>query len=129
MITTFIPIREFFRQTCPCAPISYKFHTTQIVRTHGHHSVIVSNSTNIRLTFEDVWFGNVKHKFRGDPHNISVMHPTKLHTLTHLNFVFVLLPLFPALTRLELFDLIFDSLMDGVIHERMTMFDNHLGLL
>ena len=75
------------------------------------------------------WFGNVKHKFRGDPHHISVMHPTKSHTITHLKFVFVLLPLLSAPTRLELFDQIFDSLMDGIIHERMTMFDNHLGLL
>ncbi len=38
----------------------------------------------IRLTLEDVWFGNEKHKFRGDPHSISVMHPTNSHTISHL---------------------------------------------
>ncbi len=129
LITTLIPIREFFRHPCPCAPILYKFHiTNQIVRTHGHHPVIVSNSANIRLTLENVWFGNVKHKLWGNPHNISVMHPTKLHTITHLKFVFVRLPLRPAPTRPELFDQIIDSLMDGVIHEHMTMFDDHLSL-
>ena len=83
---------------------------------------------NIRLTPEDVWFGNEKHKFWGDPHNISVMHPTNLHTISHLEFVLVHLPLLPAPTQLQLFEQIFDSLMDGVIHKRMTMFDNHLGV-
>ena len=65
MITTLIPVREFFCQTRPCAPISNKFHTTRIVRTHGTHPIIVSDSANIQLTFENVWLGNVMHDLWG----------------------------------------------------------------
>ncbi len=90
---------------------------------------MVSDSANIRLTFEDVWLGNVMHNLRGNPHNISVLNPTNSHTITHLIFVFVWLPFFPAPARPELSDQISDSLVDGVIHERMTVFDDHLGLL
>jgi hypothetical protein len=71
------------------------------------------------MTPEDVWFGNKKHKFRSDPHNISVMHPTNLHTISHLKFVLVNLPLLPAPTQLQLIEQIFDLLMNSIIHKRM----------
>ena len=124
MITTLIPVREFFRHIRPCAPIFNKFHrNSRIVWTHGHHPIIVSDSANLRLTFRNVCLGYVKHNLWGNPHNVSVLKITNLHTISHPVFVFVRLPLRPAPARPQLFDQILDSLVDGVIHKCMTKFD------
>jgi hypothetical protein len=129
MITTLIPVREFFRHIRPCAPIFNKFHRNScIVWTHGTHPIIVSNSANMRLTFENVCLGYVKHNLWGNLHNVSVLNPTNSHTILHPKFVFVWLPLRPALARLQLFDKILDPLVDGVIHECMTKLDVPKGL-
>ena len=81
------------------------------------HSVIVSHSTNGRTMLEDVYFTNVKHIIRGNPHTISI-NPTlsmNAHTISCLKLVFIDLDMPPAPINIQFIEQITDLLMNSVI--------------
>jgi hypothetical protein len=129
MITTLIPVREFYHHTRPCVPILNNFHWNgRIVGMHGHHPIIISDFVNTWLSFENVCLHHVKHNLRGNPHNVSALFIMNSHTISHPKFVFIRVPLRPAIYPLQVLDQILDPLVNCIINECITIFHVPKGL-